>query len=64
MPVQLLDSITNTVDWEIVTLKIIRIKNFRVDKISRFRSILESLLRKLFYLCVKFSWSVSTAKFF
>ena len=26
----------NTVDWEIFTLKIIRVKNFRVDKFSRF----------------------------
>ena len=37
-------SIADTVDREIFTLKIIRLKNFRVDKFSRFRSIHEIFL--------------------
>ena len=53
-----------TVDREIFMLKIIRIKNFRVDKFSWFRSILEIFLRKMFYSRVKFSRLVSTAKLF
>ena len=28
-----------TVDWEIFTLKIIHVKNFRIVKFSRFRSV-------------------------
>ena len=36
----------DTVDREIFTLKIIRVKNFRVDKFSRFHSILEIFLCK------------------
>ena len=38
-----------TVDREIFMLKIIRVKNFRVDKFLRFRSILEIVLCKMFY---------------
>ena len=52
------------VDQEIFTLKIIRVKNFRVDKFSRFRSILTIFLCKMFHLRVKFSWLISTAKLF
>ena len=54
----------STVDRDIFTLKIIRVKNFCVDKFSRFRLILEIFLRKLFYSRVKFSRSVSTTKLF
>ena len=47
-----------TVDREIFTLKIIRIKSFRVDKFSRFCSILEIFLRKMFIRVLNFcSWS-------
>ena len=53
-----------TVDREIFILKIIRVKNFRVDKFSWFRSIFEIFLRKMFYSCVKFSQLVSTVKLF
>ena len=53
-----------TVDREIFTLKIFHVKKFRVDKFSRFRSILKIFLRKLFYSCVQFSQLVSTAKLF
>ena len=53
-----------TVDREIFMLKIIRVKNFSVDKFSQFRSILEIFLRKMFCLHVKFSRLVSTAKLF
>ena len=56
--------INNTVHWEIFTLKIICVKNFRVDKFSRFRSILEIFLRKMFYSRVQFSQLVSTVKLF
>ena len=44
-----------TVDREIFMLKIIRAKNFRIDKFPRFCLILEIFLRKMFYLHVKFS---------
>ena len=47
-----------TMDWEIFTLKIIRVKIFRVDKFSRFRSILEIFLRKCFIHVLNFcGWS-------
>ena len=55
---------TGTVDREIFMLKIIHVKNFRVDKFLQFHSILEIFLRKMFYLHVKFSRLVSTAKLF
>ena len=42
-----------TVDREILTLKIICVKNFRVDKFLRIRSILEIFLHKMFYSRVK-----------
>ena len=45
-------------------LKIIRVENFCVDEFLRFRSILEIFLPKMFYLRVKFSRLVSTAKLF
>ena len=35
---------SGNVDWEIFTLKIIRVKNFCVNKFSRFRSIRENFL--------------------
>ena len=54
----------STVDWEIFTLKIIRVKNFCVDKFSRFRLILEIFLHTMFYSRVKFLWLVSTVKLF
>ena len=54
----------HTVDREIFTLKIIRVKNFRVDKFSRLRPILEIFQLKIFYSRVKFSGLVSTVKLF
>ena len=54
----------STVDREIFTLKIILTKNFHADKFSRFRSILEYFLCKMFYSRVKFSRLVSTTKLF
>ena len=45
-------------------LKIVLVKNFRVDKFSRFRFILEIFLRKMFYSRVKYLRLVSTVKLF